>query len=218
MPQSQPATPPVASPQPIQFTPFRKEHFDSDHGIAFVNLQFSQLVTSLNSLFGQAGPTLLPSGVDVRGASVTGLAAPTAPSDAVSLSHAQAAFGPATQQSELDIGGAHMLKGFAYALSGIQSLSTAVATIPATPYAGGQSFTLFGLVIKLGHVSAFTGTQPVAFTAAFPNACIAALAVDDYASAAQRQMSVNQATVTSSGFTIVSSGAGNGAYWVALGW
>lgn len=98
-------------PRPIQFTSLRKEDLTTDGGVASFNQQLSQIVTTLNSLVGAGGPTVLPAGIDVKGAPVTGLPAPTKASDAVSLDHASASYSPAAQQPQLDIGGKHALKG-----------------------------------------------------------------------------------------------------------
>lgn len=215
-----PSTPPLQAghPQPVQWISLKKEDFEHEPGIAFINQQIQQIVDAINGNNGVAGTVVLPHGVDVRGASVTGLAAPSHPSDAVSAGHADANYGGASVSRQLDLGGKNTLKGLASVYQFQTQNASAITSIPATAYAGGESFTLFGMVLKRGHTGTFTGTQPVTFGHAFPTACVGAWAVDDYASAAQRQMSVNQATVTASGFTIVSSGSGNGAYWLAIGY
>lgn len=111
------SSPPRSAPpraRPIQFTPFTKKDFATDEGVAFVNNTLAQIFTTVNALFGAGGPTLLPSGVDVQGATVTGLAAPSSPSDAVSAAHADSNYSAAAQRPQLDLGGTQTLKGLAY--------------------------------------------------------------------------------------------------------
>lgn len=135
---------PVSSPFPIQFAPFEKKHFETDEGLAFVNLQFSQIITALNTGNGVAGKVTLPHGVDVRGATVSGLGEPEAPEDAVSQSHVQSNYSAPAVGPQLDIGGKYALKG----LTGLQlqlnsllsSLSAGVSgTIALTKLTGGGS-------------------------------------------------------------------------------
>ena len=111
MPTPKPARSAAPNPMPIQFTPFTEAHFKTPEGIAFVNLQMSQIVNALNRGTGQAGPVVLPSGVDVAGATVSGLGAPQSDSDAVSLGHSNANYGPAAVSQQLDLGGTSTLKG-----------------------------------------------------------------------------------------------------------
>jgi hypothetical protein len=126
------ATAASTSPLPIQYTPFRKEDFASDSGVSFVNQTLSQLTTTLNSLVGAGGPTLLPAGIDVAGGKVTGLAAPTSPSDAISAGHAAANYSAPVLSQQLDIGGGSTLKGLAYTYQTSQSNQSAVTAIQAT--------------------------------------------------------------------------------------
>ncbi len=210
-----------SNPLPIQATPFSEKHFSTPEGIHFFNLWASQVVNAINAGSGQAGPVVIPAGVDVAGGKVSGLGAATQPTDAVSLGHSNASYGPQAVSPQLDIGGQHTLKGLAYAfnqsVANSQSITSLQNSLP-TSYAGGESMTLFGWIVKCGHTATFSGTQAVTFATQFPTACKVALAVDDNASSTQRQMSVNSASVTATGFTIQSSGAGNGAWWIAVGY
>lgn len=134
-----PSSTPSSNPLPIQFTNFSKEDLQSDAGVSRLNLLFAQYTPIINALLGSAGPTLLPSGVDVQGAKVTGLAAPKNESDAVSFGHAQGSYGPAAQQPQLDIGGDYTLKGLAatYQTGQTNTASiTAILTILATGVTG----------------------------------------------------------------------------------
>ena len=111
---------PKSQPRPIQFTPFRKEQFQSDEGISFFNMQMAQIVNAVNRGSGQAGQVVNPAGFDVAGGTVTGLGSPTEPGDAVSLAHSQANYGASAVGSQLDLGGSQTLKGLAYVYSVVQ--------------------------------------------------------------------------------------------------
>jgi hypothetical protein len=102
---------PDSTPRQVQYTPLTAEHFKTPEGVAFVNLQLSQFARAINQANGTAGPVVLKSGVDVAGSSVTGLGAPSGPSDAVSLGHAEGNYGPAAVGPQLDLGGSSTLKG-----------------------------------------------------------------------------------------------------------
>jgi hypothetical protein len=124
-----------------------KEQFQSDAGVAFHNLQMSQITTTVNALLGSGGPTLLPSGIDVAGATVTGLAAPTSPSDAVSAGHASDNYSAPAISPKLDIGGSNTLKGLAYCYGQVQANTAAIAALSPTTasntfnnYTGTKSF------------------------------------------------------------------------------
>jgi len=144
----------ASNPLPIQFTPFTKKHFETDAGIAFVNQTLSQLTTTINALLGSGGPTLLPSGIDVQGAKVTGLAAPESESDAVSLSHAQGNYSAPAVAPQLDLGGKNTLKGLAAVYSVVQpGIGTSTTLTLAKLTGGGSSGSI---TIKNGVVTAFT--------------------------------------------------------------
>lgn len=132
---SRPITRRVPDPRPIQFTPFSAGHFSTPEGLAFVNLQFSQMVNALNRNTGQAGPVVLPAGLDMAGGRVTGLGNPEHPSDAISSGHAQSQFSPKVIAPQLDLGGSSALTG----LTNLQLLLTQgfTGTIPLTKLTGG---------------------------------------------------------------------------------
>jgi hypothetical protein len=140
-----------STPRPVQFTPFTPEHFTTKEGISFVNLQFSQIVDALNRVTGQAGTVVLPAGLDVQGGKVSGLAAPTEESDAVSLGHSNANYGAPAVGKQLDLGGGNTLTGLSnlYLLMG-QSF-TGTITIPKLTGGGSNgSITVSGgLVTKV---------------------------------------------------------------------
>lgn len=145
---------PASNLLPIQYTTMTKEQFASDAGVTCHNQQMSQIVTTLNALLGSGGPTLLPSGIDVRGAKVTGLAAPTDPSDAVSAGHASATYSPAAVAPHLDIGGSQTLKGLAAVYSVVQPGMGTSTTLALAKVTGGGSNG--SVTIKNGVVTTFT--------------------------------------------------------------
>ena len=142
-----------SNPRPIQYTSMTKEQFQSDAGVSFHNQQMSQIVTTMNAILGSGGPTILPSGVDVRGAKVTGLAAPTGPSDAVSAGHAEANYSPAATGPSLDIGGSNTLKGLAAVYKAVQPGTNISTTMPLAKLTGGGS--AGSMVIQNGIVTSF---------------------------------------------------------------
>lgn len=137
MPTPKPVRSAAPNPMPIQFTPFEAKHFSTPEGLAFVNLQFSQIVNALNRGTGQGGPVVLPAGINVAGASVTGLGKPSDPSDAVSLGHAEGNYGPAAVSPNLDIGGTSTLKGLAAVYAAVQPGANVSGTIILAKLTGG---------------------------------------------------------------------------------
>lgn len=121
-------------PNRVQFPILRKEDFGSDSGVAMLNLQFSQLATTINNILGDGGATQFPAGLDVQGSTVTGIASPSGPTDAVSQGHVSTNYGAQAQQPQLDIGGQHTLKGLAYVYGQVApggTQTTAIAAIQA---------------------------------------------------------------------------------------
>ena len=139
---------PNSIPRQIQYTAMKKEDLQSDQGIAFFNQQMSQIVRALNQANGTAGKVVLKSGVDVAGSTVTGLGAPSDPTDAVSLSHASANYGPAAVGKQLDLGGANTMTGLAnlYLLMG-QSFSGTVVLAKVTGGGSNGALTVVGGII-----------------------------------------------------------------------
>jgi len=216
--------PKPASPLPVQFTPFDKSQFHSDAGVSFFNQTLSQITTTLNSLLGIGGPAILPSGIDVRGGAISGLGPPTSPTDAVSAGHANSNFGYAAQQSQLDVGKPYALKGLSYAYGqsvansqAIGTIQTAIASVPATNYAGANTFTLFGLVVKFGLIANMdTAVFPMAFPGgAFPNACQSLVAIT---TGPVDRITYVPTLPTAAAFSLANNGTGAGAFWIALGW
>lgn len=126
---------------PIQYTPFRKEDLQSDGGIAFFNQQLQQIVNAVNIGQGHAGKVVIPNGIDVNGATISGVGTPKAPSDAVSQGHAESNYSAPAVAPKLDIGGPNALKG----LTGVTiqaNKSTADVTAIQAQLAAGVSGTI----------------------------------------------------------------------------
>jgi hypothetical protein len=166
MPPSAKSTPaaPAQQPLPIQRYQVTADDFKNP---ARLNVFLSQLTGAVQSVQGAGGPSMLPSGVDVQGARVTGLAAPEHPSDAISSGHAQSQFSAETLSPQLDIGGKNALKG----LTGLQINSTSqaasIAKIQAT-LATGVSGTVTLVKLTSGGANGsltFTAGLITAFTA-----------------------------------------------------
>lgn len=224
---------PKASPQPIQYTAIKREDLFSvdgegkivpnDAGISFLNLQFSQWVTTINALLGQGGPVKYPSGIDMQGAKVTGLAAPSHATDAVPYGDATNQFGPDAQAQQLDVGKPKALKGLtaAYGLAvkgsqDIAALQAAVALAAQVLGVGGTT-ALTNPIIQMGHTGAITTSLVVTFPLAFPNTVPIVVAVGDWGAATFRGISIEFGSITQSGFTVHSDGTGAGALWIAVG-
>lgn len=146
----QPANVP-GNPLPIQFTPFTKEHFESTEGLSFVNLQFSQIIDALNANNGVAGRVTLPNGIDVKGATVTGVGAPQNPTDAVSNEHVQQNYSSEKVSSDLDIGGKNALKGLTALTSQLSQGASGTIVIPKLtgPGTNGAVTVVKGIITKI---------------------------------------------------------------------
>lgn len=151
MPSS--SVPPTATPLPVQFTAFRKEDFASDSGVAFVNQQLSQIMTTLNAIVGAGGRTILPAGIDMQGSTVSGVGAPQGPTDAINSGHASANYGSEAQRSNLDVGGPQALKGLTSCYATLLPGQGINATITLAKITGGGSNG--SITITNGVVSAF---------------------------------------------------------------
>lgn len=158
---------PAATPLPIQRYQVTKEDFEKPERF---NVFLSQLTNAVQAVQGSGGPSVLPSGIDVAGATVSGLRSPTSPTDAVSAGHADSNYGAANVGPLLDIGGKHTLKGLtglqltsnsqAKTLTGLQTSVTAIqgtlavgvsGTIPLAKLTGGGangSITVTGGIIS----------------------------------------------------------------------
>lgn len=124
---------------PLQYSPFRAEQFTTKEGINAVNLQWQQVINAINSATGNYGPAVIPGGVDVQGGSITGLGAPSGPTDAVSAGHAGANYGAPAVGPQLDLGGNNTLKGVTYAYSVLQPGNGVSGTAPLAKLTGGGS-------------------------------------------------------------------------------
>jgi hypothetical protein len=147
------ATPPSPLALPLLFAPLTEAELATPASAASAfNNRMTPLINYLNNLAGAAGPTTLPSGVNVRGAQVTGLGAPSSPLSAISLVHAEANYSAQALAPQLEAGGKHGFKGYRALNSKSQQESystflnriantvptTSTSTIFATAPAGGN--------------------------------------------------------------------------------
>ena len=201
-----------SNPLPIQYTPFTADHFKTPEGIAFVNQQLQQIVNGVNAGNGAAGRVTLPNGLDVRGATISGLGAPKNETDAISSGHATTQFSAQAQQPQLDIGGKYALKG----LTGVYLNLNKVQSALPTTYTGGGVINLFGFVIQLGFIATMdTAVFPMNFPAPFPNACQALVA---FTTGPNDRITYAPVLPTATQFTLANNGSGAGAFWIAAGW
>lgn len=206
------------TPLPIQNFQLSKEHFTTDQGVKSVNVLMQQVITAVQALQGTAGPSVLPSGIDVAGAKISGLAAPEHPSDAVSLGHAQDSFSPATQQQQLDIGAPYALKG----LTGLYlKFNQAQAANPS--YDGTVNYIdLFGLLFQWGVTGNLgAGNTPVtlSFNIPFPNASFGVLAIDNSVRVTAGNVSpIGAVPISTSQFNINAADSNVTAFWFSVGW
>jgi hypothetical protein len=106
---------PQAKPLPIQNVQFTEEDVKDPKGFTSkLNVLLQQIIVATQSLQGVAGPSVLPSGVDVAGQRISNLAAPKEPTDAISSAHADSQYSPAAVGPQLDVGGSQALKGLTY--------------------------------------------------------------------------------------------------------
>jgi len=200
---------------PLQFFPFRHEQFQSKEGITAFNGQWQQVINAINAVSGNNGPAVIPGGVDVQGASITGLGAPKSPTDAVSAGHAAGNYGASAVSPQLDIGGTNTLKGLAYVSGQVQKNNAALGNLPST-YAGGGVIDLFGFIVQLGFIADMdTAVFPMAFPQAFPNACQSLIA---FTTGPNDRITYASVLPTTTHFTLANNGAGAGAFWIAGGW
>jgi len=106
-----PIKPAAASAQPFQQIQLKLEDL-AEPGLPTLNSLFQQVFTQMNVQAGALGKTPLPSGADLAGSTLTGLAAPTSPTDAVSLAHAEANYSAAALAPQLETGGGSALKTY----------------------------------------------------------------------------------------------------------
>lgn len=207
------ATPTEAN-LPLQFMPFTKEHFASEAGINTFNQQWQQAINAINAARGHAGPVVQPSGIDMAGSTITGLAAPSSPTDAVSAGHAASQYGAPVVGPQLDIGGSNSLKGLAYCYQQVQKLSGQ----QTVSYTSGNNYVeIGGVIFQWGHVTTDinNGTLPVTFQKAFPTAAFAVVVCT--LSPTDRITYVVNGSLTQTGFTIANNGSSGYAYWMAVG-
>lgn len=95
--------------KPIQFTQFTSKDFQ-DESLGYFNNVMQQMANAINAANGATGKTVLPSGIDVQGSTVSGIGEPKTPTDAVSKLHAEANYSASALAPKLEAGGSHSLK------------------------------------------------------------------------------------------------------------
>lgn len=96
-----PTPPPSPAVQPIQFSPLSADDLKSPENL---NVLFSQIINSINQGNGAAGKVPQPSGIDVKGATISGIGEPQSSSDAVSKGHAEKNYSAAALAPQLEQG------------------------------------------------------------------------------------------------------------------
>ena len=94
---------PTSHPPPLQQVQLKQADLE-DPNLSFLNNLLTQMQTQISSLVGAGGPTPLPSGVDVKGATVKNIGPPVDDFDAVSKSHAEANYSAAALAPQLEAG------------------------------------------------------------------------------------------------------------------
>lgn len=142
---------------PLQYTTWNKEHFESEEGIHFFNQSQQQIINTINYLMGHSGPVGFPTGIDMAGANIKGLSAPSGPTDAVSAGHADSNYSAGSVGPKLDIGGQNSLKGVSSLFLALGNVATGkglnATVILAKITVGGSNGSL---TIKNGIVTAYT--------------------------------------------------------------
>jgi hypothetical protein len=140
-------TAPANTPMPIQNFQLTKADIE-DPSLGRLNVMLQQVIQRVNEHSGVSGPTLMPSGVDVQGKTVTGLAAPTSGSDAISSGHADSQYSASTLGPQLDIGGKNALKGLTGLQLQLQQAANGTVTIPKLTTANGSITFKNGLIVS----------------------------------------------------------------------
>lgn len=103
-----------AIPNPT--TPFQSVQLKlsdlQEPGLPFLNSLLTQIQQQVNELTGASGKTILSSGVDVSGSTISNVGEPVSPADAISKSHAEANYSAAALAPQLESGGKTSLKTF----------------------------------------------------------------------------------------------------------
>lgn len=98
---------------PIQWAPLTAEECGGNSSMAAsFNQRLGQLFNAASAQQGAAGKPIIPSGIDVAGASISNVGEPQSPSDAISKSHAEANYSAAALAPQLEAGGKNSFKGY----------------------------------------------------------------------------------------------------------
>lgn len=100
-----------SQPLPIQSTQLKLDDLQQP-GLPLLNTILTQMQSQISALLGAGGKTVLGSGVDVKGATITGVGQPQSPTDAVSKVHAEQNYSAAALAPQLESGSKFSLKTF----------------------------------------------------------------------------------------------------------
>ena len=103
--------PKLPTTKPIQATQLKLSDLQQE-GLPLLNSLLSQMATAINAQQGASGPVKQPSGIDVQGSTVTGIAPPKNPTDAVSSAHAEAKYSAKALAPKLESGSKTALKSY----------------------------------------------------------------------------------------------------------
>jgi hypothetical protein len=107
------STPPNPTSLPIQWAPLTSAEVGGNPSVAAaLNQRFTQLFNAASASQGAAGKPVIPSGIDVAGATVSSIGEPQSPLDAVSKAHAEANYSAAALAPQLEAGGKNGFKGY----------------------------------------------------------------------------------------------------------
>jgi len=95
------STPPIPTTLPIQWAPLTDADLKSP---AAMNQRLTQLFNAVSAVQGAAGKTVLASGVDVAGSTISNVGAPQSPLDAISSAHAESKYSAAALAPQLEAG------------------------------------------------------------------------------------------------------------------
>lgn len=105
-------TPPTSpTPYPIQNTQLTQADLQQQ-GLPLLNSLFAQVFDQISTLNGSKGQTPLPSGINVAGATVSGIGEPQTATDAVSKGHAEQNYSAAALAPQLEAGQKTTLKTY----------------------------------------------------------------------------------------------------------
>ena len=95
---------------PLQQTQFTLKDFQSEEGINRLNQYFTNITRTVNANIGSGGPVAIPSGIDVKGATISNVGGVGPQHEAVSKAYAEANYSAAAIAPQLEGGGKNALR------------------------------------------------------------------------------------------------------------